>query len=487
MNKIKYFLLGAILLSVFACTDEVTNPTLEKQKTVSTEQGDPPLLFQQYSEWAKLKGTEKPKNIDGNPDKEPKESLKKNNPNEKDGIAATYNQYYYFGYQNGYVSNISGMTISPAIYSYYYYAYQWQPVSFEFPTPAVSASIQVWGYVYILAYDENGAYLGYGYGGGYWGYATYTAPQGRKIGHVVVYNAYNAYDYWYTYYMAVTYASNDAPVANAGEDQTFDCVIGNQDVTFDGSGSTDPDGDALTYNWSGTFGTLSGVNPTLSLEAGVYSVTLTVTDPDGLSSSDEVVITVNTDLTAPIIMDPSDLTVFANTNGGFTGSIGTATVSDECDGNPSLTNDALAIFPLGNTTVTYTATDASGNIATATQVVTVKRFPINIDVKPGDNNNTVNLKSKGVTPIAVLTDGNFDATTLDVSSLRFGLGAAFESHGKGHIEDVDGDGDNDLILHFDTQVVGLSVGDNQVCLTGTTNGGIPVEGCDLIIGKSNGK
>ena len=45
--------------------------------------------------------------------------------------------------------------------------------------------------------------------------------------------------------------------------------------------------------------------------------------------------------------------------------------SDNC-GIASTVNDAPASFPLGNTTVTWTVTDNSGNTATCTQVVTVE-------------------------------------------------------------------------------------------------------------------
>lgn len=44
---------------------------------------------------------------------------------------------------------------------------------------------------------------------------------------------------------------------------------------------------------------------------------------------------------------------------------------DICDAAPVVTSDAPAIFPLGRTTVTFTATDASGNRGTATTTVTV--------------------------------------------------------------------------------------------------------------------
>jgi hypothetical protein len=52
-------------------------------------------------------------------------------------------------------------------------------------------------------------------------------------------------------------------------------------------------------------------------------------------------------------------------------SIGTATAKDICDANPTITSDAPSVFPLGVTVVTWKATDASGNVATGTQRVTV--------------------------------------------------------------------------------------------------------------------
>jgi hypothetical protein len=52
--------------------------------------------------------------------------------------------------------------------------------------------------------------------------------------------------------------------------------------------------------------------------------------------------------------------------------IGVATASDDCDGSRALvTNNAPARFPVGRNVVTWTATDRSGNRATATQIVTV--------------------------------------------------------------------------------------------------------------------
>jgi hypothetical protein len=82
-----------------------------------------------------------------------------------------------------------------------------------------------------------------------------------------------------------------APVANAGLDRTGDEGAG---ITFDGSGSFDPDGDPLTYTWDfGDGGTGTGAFPTHAYaDDGVYTVTLTVDDGNGGTSTDTAVVTV---------------------------------------------------------------------------------------------------------------------------------------------------------------------------------------------------
>ena len=90
------------------------------------------------------------------------------------------------------------------------------------------------------------------------------------------------------------------PVANAGQDQT---VIVNETVKFDGSGSTDADGTIVSYSWNfGDAKSGSGVKPThVYIAKGIYTVTLTVTDNDGLTGTDTAKITVKTP--AEIVQD----------------------------------------------------------------------------------------------------------------------------------------------------------------------------------------
>jgi hypothetical protein len=47
-------------------------------------------------------------------------------------------------------------------------------------------------------------------------------------------------------------------------------------------------------------------------------------------------------------------------------------------------------------------------------------------------------------------------------------------------EDVDGDGDTDLLLHFKTLELNLPEGSTETTLTGTTFGGQPIQGTDTV-------
>ena len=109
---------------------------------------------------------------------------------------------------------------------------------------------------------------------------------------------------------------------------------------------------------------------------------------------------------------------------------------------------------------------------------------VTIDLKPGAADNAVNLAGKGALPVAILTTSSFDATTVDPLSVCFGDAEnatqrdCTEAHGTGHVEDADGDGDNDLLLHYDAEAAGLDAGDTRACLEGLTLGGGRIHACD---------
>lgn len=85
---------------------------------------------------------------------------------------------------------------------------------------------------------------------------------------------------------------NEAPVADAGPDQSVGVKGKATTVTLDGTASGDPEGGALSYRWTKDglpFGT--GAMLQVEVGAGVHTFVLTVTDDHGASASDSVVVT----------------------------------------------------------------------------------------------------------------------------------------------------------------------------------------------------
>ena len=91
---------------------------------------------------------------------------------------------------------------------------------------------------------------------------------------------------------------------------------------------------------------------------------------------------------------------------------------------------------------------------------------VTIDIKPGSNTNSINLESQGVTPVAVLTAGDFKAGDVKPDTVVF---AGASPPVRSTMEDVDGDGDDDMLFHFKTQdLKNLEEGSTEATLTGGT-------------------
>jgi uncharacterized repeat protein (TIGR01451 family) len=186
--------------------------------------------------------------------------------------------------------------------------------------------------------------------------------------------------------------TNDPPVANAGLDQS---VFVEEPVQLDGSGSFDPDGHDIIYQWQQVGGTAvslsddTAVMPTFTAPElpTVITFTLTVTDSYGLGSTpDEVVITVidhtieglTADNDSPTILtDPTNFmaTVTAGTNVLYSWDFG--------DGNgdsgqfPSHTYGADGVY-----TAVVTATNSVNAITATTTVTVVLNMPPVADAGP---------------------------------------------------------------------------------------------------------
>lgn len=172
--------------------------------------------------------------------------------------------------------------------------------------------------------------------------------------------------------------ANRPPVANAGSDQSKN--EGDQ-VTLDGSASSDPDDDPISYSWqllagySGPAVTLDDTTvaqPKFSTtDNGEYTFRLTVTDDDGVSSSDDVTVVIGnvaptiTQFTAPV--DPVPISQPIPMSASFTdpGTADTHTVSFSLDG-VNVAGEVIETDGSGSATGSVAATAAGVYVATVT-------------------------------------------------------------------------------------------------------------------------
>lgn len=161
--------------------------------------------------------------------------------------------------------------------------------------------------------------------------------------------------------------------ANAGPDQTLQCLVSGQTVSvqLNGTGSSAPNGDPLTYTWAegGSF-LAEGSTPSVTLGIAAHVITLTVNDGNGGSASDSVTIDVQADTQPPSITCPAERIVDATGPEGAFVTPEAATVSDAC--GATVSGPVAGIYPLGTTVVTYTATDVAGHSTSCTTAIHVR-------------------------------------------------------------------------------------------------------------------
>ena len=170
------------------------------------------------------------------------------------------------------------------------------------------------------------------------------------------------------------------PTAVAGGPyNTTDCS-----VTLDGSGSSDPDGDTLTYRWTGAAGNVLGTTSNISVTApltppGPTTTTynLAVANPGGLSSTAETNVTVQDTKPSALTLSKTSLIVVLPTASAVGVSSSAlnlnqyASAADACDPNPIINNNAPSVFPIGVTPASFTASDHSNNVS-ASQTMQVQ-------------------------------------------------------------------------------------------------------------------
>lgn len=158
------------------------------------------------------------------------------------------------------------------------------------------------------------------------------------------------------------------------------------------------------------------------------------------------------------------------------------------DGQLTLLMDVNWLDPSANPPATRDPQIA--NLQTFLQRSCTTTIPVEVDVKPGSEENTVPVRSRGRLPVAILTTPAFDAAEVDPTTVTLGdddgddVPVAAKRNGTlfAATDDVDGDGDADLLLSFEIRALvdggeldGATV---ALVLNGATLDGTPITGTD---------
>ena len=106
---------------------------------------------------------------------------------------------------------------------------------------------------------------------------------------------------------------------------------------------------------------------------------------------------------------------------------------------------------------------------------------VNVAVNPGSNPAIVDVDSGGQIPVAILSTGTFDATTVNPPSVRFGRTGTEARPIHWSFKDVNGDGRLDIVLSFRVRSTEIQQGDTQAILMGRTIDGTPFRGFATIV------
>jgi hypothetical protein len=183
----------------------------------------------------------------------------------------------------------------------------------------------------------------------------------------------------------------------------------------------------------------------------------------------------------PAGLDPGGL----KNNGGPTQTIALLPSSAAVDGVPL----SPANYCTLTDGVTLVATDQrggerpSGSACDIGAFELVQTMTVTIAIKPGEDPVTINSKSKGTIPVAVLSSPLFDAVAqVDQTSLTFGHTGSEKSLAFcSGPQDVNGDGLLDLVCHFDTPLTRFQTSDTKGVLEGKVLGGKNMMGNDSVM------
>jgi poly(3-hydroxybutyrate) depolymerase/lysophospholipase L1-like esterase len=260
-------------------------------------------------------------------------------------------------------------------------------------------------------------------------------------------------------YVTVKNPNNQPPLANAGADAEI--ILPVNSLQLDGSLSNDPEGSPISYQWSKISGPSqfqinnpNAVSPFISnLTYGTYKMKLTVTDQDGASSSDTVIIAVqrgpNIAPTANAGVDQTITVSSATLNGSSSADVDGVIVSfhwaqltgpaQAVIANPNSANTAVSSLVAGSYQFELTVTDDSSASDTDTVLLNVNEAPpitqkfikVNMyggSTPAGSGWNNWNITSSLNSPALLYSDGTTSLITarMNVTSSVSDNGANYQ-------------------------------------------------------------
>ncbi len=239
-------------------------------------------------------------------------------------------------------------------------------------------------------------------------------------------------------------------------------------------------------------------NPAIggSVQAG-SPIDLTVTDPDGLTISAATALQTSEEYLREVagelyyyesVLGPDgrpEATVYWSVQ-----KTGDYLVQVAPQAGVSPTSTYSLTFQSGNTAIALAQDLPVSQIPSQGYGITVSVtgpvstfIPVAINIKPGSYPPSINLKAKGVVPVAVLGSATLDVHQIDPTTVRL-AGAAVALKGNGQpmasYEDVNGDGIIDLVVQVTTQALQLTPADVKANLIGVLLDGTEFKGSEAI-------
>ena len=234
---------------------------------------------------------------------------------------------------------------------------------------------------------------------------TNNSPESYPVGETeITWTATDAAGNTATATQTITVTDDVAPIITAPEDIIIEATSAEQNtVSLIGAAATDAVGVVSISN-----------DAPDNFLVGETIVTWTASDAAGNHATDTQLVTI-TDTTPPVLNAPSSITVEASNELSNAIDYGTATATDQV-GIDSIHNDAPDVFPLGLTSITWTASDAAGNEDSAIQQVIVSdtiapqiTSPPDIVLEASSDANSVDLGNAQASDAVVLDSVYNDA------------------------------------------------------------------------------